>query len=118
VAGNLLMGLGQISSREIKQLDMGQFSDLPRDVIWLILRHAIYADYRYPENLIRVICGLRSNFSVPVDNADTRYRHSLIHVLNRYARVSQRCLSVIRSKLRGTKWCLDFVNNAWSNFKP
>jgi hypothetical protein len=116
------MAPGQIFSRE--NAVMGHISDLPRDVIWLILRHVMYADYFYPKHWICLRHLMNGGtrpmmFDLPVNNSDYLY---LIHVVRRYARVSRQWLDVARSKMRRvtcenwTGW--KFTNGAWTNFKP
>lgn len=69
---------------------MGSFKDLPKDVVWLIIRQVIVNDY------CKTFPGL-----------DSRYFETLpfmtltgmcAHLTAQLARVSRQCLNVIRSK--------------------
>jgi hypothetical protein len=90
---------------------MGHISDLPRDVLWLILRHAIYAEYFYYRDLMNE----KHNYVISMRRDRQKY---LIHIVNRYARVSRHWLFVMRSKMqtRPDRDGWSFITGAWSDF--
>jgi hypothetical protein len=104
---------------------MGHISDLPADVLWLILRRAIYLDYTPPWLLNDIISG--KNYRLSLGRASLeraslgRDENYVIYTVRRYAIVNRRWLRIIGSKMRrlresSTSW--KFVKGAWANFHP
>jgi hypothetical protein len=89
---------------------MGHISDLPADVLWLILRHAIYADYHeWFDNLDRVIQG-----------EDVVFRfggHFMFCTLSRYGHVCRQWFRVVRLKMQGETPGWKFVRGVWFNYE-
>jgi hypothetical protein len=92
-----------------KSVIMGQFSDVPRDVLWLILKHAIYADH-LSHVIPYLVAGCKINLGLMTS--------CLMNVIRRYAQVNQRFLSVLQLKIRRVGCGWEFIDGAWSDFKP
>jgi hypothetical protein len=96
---------------------MGHISELPGDILWLILRRAIYADYRHTFILDSIIREVDRRLSLERDEAKT-----VICVVVRYAMVNRQWLRIIGSKMRRLpatfvpEW--KFVKGAWADFHP
>jgi hypothetical protein len=96
---------------------MGHISDLPADVLWLILRRAMYVDCAHPSVLDSVIIRDRGTLSL-----ERTLKENVICIVVRYAVVNRRWLQIFKSKVRrfwpGWKatqsW--KFVNGAWAGF--
>jgi hypothetical protein len=100
---------------------MGHISDLPGDILWLILRHAMYVDYRSPYLLDDVIRDRNDPFE-PNFSLVRAEETNLICVIVRYATVNRRWLRIIASKVRSMSppGCLPrwgFVNGSWADFR-
>jgi hypothetical protein len=105
-----------VKNPESGNVEMGHIADLPADVVWLILRHAIYNDYEIWNGgswIMRVLKQSRLHgFSLPPFSSTG----GMNDIVTKYALVSRRWLSVIRSKVHPIYGQWKFVDGSWASF--